>query len=152
MQPHTRDVARVIISGGLLHEGSPHCKKHTHLLDISVFNPQIRLPNHIFEESGPPQAPIASHCHTSFLPFYAVVDLGFLSKALDELFVSVNSALLHVAVPLFDTISLKFYLHFAGDVKLLFEGSNSMLQNVRYHTVPAIIHGNGGSKVRHLGI
>lgn len=34
-----------------------------------------------------------------------------------------------------------------GDVKLLFEGSNSMLQNVRYHTVPAIIHGNGGSKL-----
>ncbi|KAJ8021793.1 Procollagen-lysine,2-oxoglutarate 5-dioxygenase 1 [Holothuria leucospilota] len=34
-----------------------------------------------------------------------------------------------------------------GDVKLLFEGANSMLQNVKYQTVPAIIHGNGPSKI-----
>ncbi|PIK40153.1 hypothetical protein BSL78_23007 [Apostichopus japonicus] len=33
------------------------------------------------------------------------------------------------------------------DVKLLFEGANSMLQNTKYRTVPAIIHGNGPSKL-----
>ncbi|XP_070560691.1 procollagen-lysine,2-oxoglutarate 5-dioxygenase 1-like [Ptychodera flava] len=38
-------------------------------------------------------------------------------------------------------------------VTLMFEGKNSMLQNVNYGTVPVVIHGNGGSKMflDHLG-
>lgn len=38
------------------------------------------------------------------------------------------------------------------DVKIRFEGRNSLLHNIKYNTVPVAIHGNGGSKVQLNGI